>query len=167
MAGVTFTPTQRRTLAAKFDLDPERDDLAQAIVTRAAELQSRVERSYADADLDPTGILRLTPEPAPRTSSPAPTESKVEAVLDAAVGRGAISMDEREPWRRRYAENPELAAEILASLPSNEQLADRAFEEDSRIRSHAGCGQVRPDRCSRSVLPSMTGASMQRLKTAH
>ena len=60
-----------------------------------------------------------------------------DAILDAAVARGAIGMNERSEWRNRMRRQPEMTAEILASLPGHDATADRAFSEDSRLRSMA------------------------------
>ena len=102
---------------------------------QAAKLGASAQRSFADA-ADPTGILRLDDDrlgPAPRAL--AGGDDPADTVLDQAIGRGAISSDDRAAWLPRLRRSPEAVTEVLNSLPGDAALAERAYTEDSRLRS--------------------------------
>ena len=54
------------------------DDLSAELLVD--EIRGLAQRAFVDTD--PTGILRLTPEPSPKTRSTPTTDPKVEAVLE-------------------------------------------------------------------------------------
>lgn len=59
----------------------------------------------------------------------------VDAVLDAAIARGAITS--RSEWRDRLRRNFDLVSEVLNDLPGHDATADRAFAKDKRLRDMA------------------------------
>ena len=127
---LTLSPDQRRTLAARLGVDSYDMDAAR-LVREAGDLADRAGRSYADSDQ--TGVLGLE-RTAPMTGARVTAMTSVgEAAIDAAVGRGAIEQDDRPTWRRRFLEDAQFAQEVLAALPSNKALADRAYAEDQRL----------------------------------
>jgi hypothetical protein len=90
------------------------------------------ERTFAE---DPSGILKTVELPfdtAPREMSA--DDDPGDVPIDAAVGRGAIPSSDREAWKRQYARAPEAVRDVLAGLPSDPRRAERAYEQDDRLR---------------------------------
>ena len=134
MAALTLTANQRAELAEKLGLDPW-TMTPERIAQRVEQMQDRAARSFADSD--PTGILKLDRVVAAPVETSPRTTDEGDVALDAAVGRGAVAIEDRAAWRRRYERAPETIREILDELPGDPAQAERAFEQDERIRSLA------------------------------
>jgi hypothetical protein len=69
----------------------------------------------------------------------------IEKILDHAVGAGRIQMSERTDWRDRLRAEPELAREILESLPADREYAEKAALRDPRLALLAHLSEVAPE----------------------
>jgi hypothetical protein len=137
MTALEFSWEQRQQLARRFGIDDPNDLDATTLVRRARELRDAADRararSFEDADLDPTGILKLGPMTATRTATKTPV-GYTEVLAAKADGR--IEPSEGPKWFKLFEQDEHFARETLNALYPDPVRA-QAFEENPEIRNFA------------------------------
>ena len=88
---------------------------------------------------DPSSPLRtvnyeVPVEPADELRFEQRADDERYALLDGHVARGAIPRDSCPRWAARLMENWDTTADVLAGIPDDPEAAERAYENDHRIR---------------------------------
>ena len=134
MTRMQTTPDPRRSLAVQLGMDEQTTTFAEFVAEIERLKALGAARSYDAVDHEILRLDRSVP------ASTAPRRERMtagEALVDAAVARGAIETADRESWLIQYEADPAVVGEIVERLPSDPELGERQFASDPHLRDLA------------------------------